>query len=166
MRPYMYLRPGLLRGLELEQSLGANPFKFGFVGSTDVHNTLTAVEEDNFFGKIVIQEPSADPVSKEGFLDRVQIVKGWVDKDGTAHERIADVVWGDADRRTRGANGEVPPVGDTVDVARATWSDSIGDPELTSVWTDPAFDPTVRAFYYARVIEIPTPRWTASHVPA
>jgi hypothetical protein len=71
------------------------------------------------------------------------------------------VAWGDAERRKPAADGKLPPVGDTVDVARATWTDTIGDPELAAVWTDPAFDPTVRAFYYARVIEIPTPRWTA-----
>ncbi len=270
MRPTMYLRAGLLQGLALEQSLGTNPFKFGFVGSTDVHNSLTAIEEDNFFGKLPIQEPRPERwghVSKEGFgkkrytwqymaagyaavwatentraalwdamkrreaygtsgtrmtvrffggwrfaqddarsrdvadagyakgvpmgadlpqapdgaqaptflvaalkdpiganLDRIQIVKGWVDTDGKPHERIADVVWGDADRRRPASGGALPPVGDTVDVARATWTDTIGDPELSAVWTDPDFDPSMRAFYYARVIEIPTPRWTAYDV--
>ena len=70
MRPTMYLRAGLLRGLELEQALGANPFKFGFVGSSDVHTSLSAIEEDNFMGKHVYQEPSArrwNHVSKQGF---------------------------------------------------------------------------------------------------
>ena len=94
-------------------------------------------------------------------LDRIQIVKGWLDADGTLHERVHDVVWGDADRRKPGANGALPPVGDTVDVANATWTNTIGDPELIAVWTDPDFDPKQRAFYYARVLEIPTPRWTA-----
>jgi hypothetical protein len=266
MRPTMYLRAGLMRGLEQEAKLGVNPFKFGFVGSTDVHNSLTAIEEDNFFGKLPIQEPSPhrwDHVSKEGFgktrytwhymsagyavvwatentreaiwdamqrrevygtsgtritlrffggwgftpadadtryiadigytkgvpmgadlpqrldgkpptflvaalkdpmfgnLDRIQIVKGWLGDDGVAQERVYDVVWGDPERREIGADGKLTPVGSTVDVANATWADSIGDPSLAAVWTDPDFDPSQRAFYYARVIEIPTPRWTA-----
>jgi hypothetical protein len=100
-----------------------------------------------------------DPLS--GNLDRIQIVKGWVDKAGKAHERIYDVVWGNAKTRKPGKDGKLPPVGDTVDVARATWTNTIGDPELVGVWKDPDFDPSLRAFYYARVIEIPTPRWTA-----
>ena len=267
MRPTMYLRGGLMRGLELEQKLGVNPFKFGFLGSTDVHNSLTSIEQDNFFGKLVVQEPSPhrwDHVSKQGFgktrytwhylaagyaavwatentreavwdamarrevygtsgsritvrffggwgftpvdaatryiadigytkgvpmgadlpeppagskapsflvaalkdpmsgnLDRIQIVKGWLDSDGKAQEKVYDVVWGDAGRRSIGADGRLTPVGDTVDVANATWTDTIGDASLTAVWTDPDFDPAERAFYYARVIEIPTPRWTA-----
>jgi hypothetical protein len=266
MRPTMYLRAGLMRGLEQEAKLGVNPFKFGFVGSTDVHNSLTAIEEDNFFGKLPVQEPSPhrwDHVSKQGFgetrytwhymsagyaavwatentrqaiwdamqrrevygtsgtrimlrffggwgftpadaetryiadigytkgvpmggdlperpdgkaptflvaalkdpmfgnLDRIQIVKGWLGADGVARERVYEVVWGDAKRREIGADGTLTPVGNTVDVANATWTDSIGDPSLAAVWTDPDFDPSQRAFYYARVIEIPTPRWTA-----
>jgi hypothetical protein len=96
-----------------------------------------------------------------GNLDRIQIVKGWLDKAGKPHEKIYNVAWGNADRRKPGKDGKLPPVGDTVDVATATWTDTIGDPELAGVWKDPDFDPTVRAFYYARVIEIPTPRWTA-----
>jgi hypothetical protein len=95
-----------------------------------------------------------------GNLDRIQIIKGWLDKDGKAQEKIYDVAWGDADRRKPGKNGKLPPVGDTVDVATATWTNTIGAPELAAVWTDPDFDPSQRAFYYARVIDIPTPRWT------
>ena len=274
MMPTTYLRAGLLRGLELEAKLGTNPFKFGFVGSTDVHNSLMAIEEDNFMGKHPIQEPKAnrwehlsktstwDPKlgpekklytyhymaagyavvwatentraaiwdamkrreaygtsgsriilrffggwefapgdarsrylaeagyekgvpmgsdlepapagtraptflvaamkdARGGNLDRIQIVKGWLDKSGKGQEKVYDVVWGDADRRKIGANGKLAPVGDTVDVATATWTNTIGDPELAAVWTDPDFDPAVRALYYARVLEIPTPRWTA-----
>jgi hypothetical protein len=96
-----------------------------------------------------------------GNLDRIQIVKGWVDDTGKGREQIYDVVWSDADRRQPGADGRLPPVGDTVDVATATWRDTIGEPGLQAVWTDPDFDPDQPAFYYARVIEIPTPRWTA-----
>ncbi|TNF73326.1 MAG: DUF3604 domain-containing protein [Acidobacteria bacterium] len=267
MRPFMYLRSGLQVGLAQERELGANPFKFGMIGGTDVHNSLTSIEEDNFFGKHVIQEPHAERwehVSKQGFgntrytwhytaagyaavwatentrealwdamwrrevyatsgtrltvrffggwdfetedaatryvadigyekgvpmgadlpvvpdgskapsflvaamkdplsgnLDRIQIVKGWLDAQGNTHEQVYDVAWGDADRRRPGADGKLPPVGDTVDVARATWTDTIGDPDLATVWQDPNFDPTEPAFYYVRVIEIPTPRWTA-----
>jgi hypothetical protein len=272
MMPTNYLRAGLERGLEQEAKLGVNPFKFGLVGSTDVHNSLMAIEEDNFFGKMPYQEPSAkrwehgsktsswdaslgpersrytwqylaagyaavwatentreaiwDAMKRKetyatsgsrltlrffggwgysasdlksrnlawvgyqkgvpmggdltkapqgqsptflvaaakdpyfGNLDRIQIVKGWVGRDGKAQEKVYDVAWGDADRR-RIVNGKLTPVGSTVDVEHATWTNSIGDPELATVWKDPDFDPTQRAFYYARAIEIPTPRWTA-----
>jgi hypothetical protein len=98
-----------------------------------------------------------DPYS--GNLDRIQIIKGWLDAAGETHEKVYDVAWsGD---RTPGADGKLPPVGNTVDVKNATWTNSIGSPELISVWTDPDFDAKQSAFYYARVIEIPTPRWTA-----
>jgi hypothetical protein len=272
MMPTNYTRAGLLRGLEQEAKLGVNPFKFGVVGSTDVHNSLMAIEEDNFFGKMPYQEPSphrwehkskasdwaaslgpararytwqylgagyaavwatentreaiwdamqrkevygtsgtrltlrffggwgytaADLKNRNfawaayqkgvpmggdlakaaagkaptflvvamkdpqfGNLDRIQIIKGWLGKDGKAQEKVYDVAWGDADKR-KIVNGKLTPVGSTVDVAHATWTNTIGDPELGAVWKDPDFDPNVRAFYYARVIEIPTPRWTA-----
>ena len=266
MRPHMYLRGGLMSGLRMEQELGANPFKFGMIGGTDVHNSLTSIEEDNFMGKHVIQEPRPERwehVSKQGFgetrytwhytaagyaavwatentrealwdamwrrevyatsgtritvrffggwdfeaddakeryvadigyskgvpmggnltnapsgkvptflvaamkdplfgnLDRIQVVKGWLDSDGKTHEKIYDVAWGDSEDREPGPDGKLPPVGDTVDVERATWTNTIGDPELVAVWQDPDFDASERAFYYARVLEIPTPRWTA-----
>ncbi len=267
MRPYMYLRGGLRNGLALGRELGTNPFQFGMIGSSDVHTSLTAIEEENFMGKHVSQEPRPErwkQASGQGFgktrytwhlmsagyaavwasentreaiwdammrkevyatsgtrmtvrffggwdfgaddarsrriadagyakgvpmgadlppkspgakaptflvaalkdpssgnLDRIQIVKGWLDAEGETHESIYEVAWGDADRRQLGANGKLPPVGDTVDVARATWTDTIGDPDLTTVWQDPDFDPSEPAFYYVRVIEIPTPRWTA-----
>jgi hypothetical protein len=98
-----------------------------------------------------------DPYS--GNLDRIQIVKGWLDKDGNTQEKVYDVAW--SDNRQPGADGKLPPVGNTVDVTNATWTNTIGDPELIAVWRDPDFDPSLNAFYYARVIEIPTPRWTA-----
>jgi hypothetical protein len=91
-------------------------------------------------------------------LDRVQIVKGWLDEKGRTREMVYDVAWsGD---RAPGADGKLPAVGNTVDVANANWTNSIGASELATVWTDPDFDPKQRAFYYTRVIEIPTPRWS------
>ena len=98
-----------------------------------------------------------DPFS--GNLDRVQIVKGWLNADGQTEETVYDVAWsGD---RVQDGNGKVPAVGNTVDVENATWTNTIGAPELITVWKDPDFDPEFGAFYYVRVIEIPTPRWTA-----
>ena len=264
MLQYEYARESLKNGLKHEAALGTNPFKFGMIGSTDSHTGLATAEEDNFFGKLSLYEPSAkrmttdighfkdirwpgwsqtasgyaavwatentreaifdammrretyattgpritarffggwdfsaddantrlpanvgytkgvpmggdltkgpagkaptflvaarkDPTS--GNLDRIQIIKGWLDKKGKTHEKVYDVVWS-GDRKP-GANRKLPAVGNTVDVANATWSNSIGVPELITVWTDPDFNPQERAFYYARVIEIPTPRWTA-----
>ncbi len=92
-------------------------------------------------------------------LDRIQIVKGWLDNKGKAQEKVYDVTWS-GDRKPD-ANGKLPPVGNTVDVANANWTNTIGASELGAVWTDPDFDLKQKAFYYARVIEIPTPRWTA-----
>jgi len=97
--------------------------------------------------------------SYSGNLDRIQIVKGWLDKEGKTHEKVYDVAWS-GDRKI-GADGKVPPVGNTVDVAKATWKNTIGSPELSTTWSDPDFDAKEPSFYYARVIEIPTPRWTA-----
>ena len=94
-----------------------------------------------------------------GNLDRIQVVKGWVDAKGERHEKVYDVAW--SDHRKPGANGKLPAVGNTVDVANATWTNTIGAAELLTVWKDPDFDAGQRAVYYARVLEIPTPRWTA-----
>jgi hypothetical protein len=92
-------------------------------------------------------------------LDRIQIVKGWIDASGALHEFVHNVVWS-GDRKPDG-NGNLPSVGSTVDIENATWTNTIGAPELITVWTDPNFNADERAFYYARVLEIPTPRWTA-----
>jgi len=268
MLEFEYARSAFKNGLKLEQALGTNPYKFGLIGSSDAHNSLSALREENFFGKTVPQEPSPERMQKAFFdnpktgvrvmdwevgasgyaavwatentreaiwdamerketyattgprmivrffggwdfvprdaldrlpaavgyakgvpmggdlakapagrtptflvaalkdpiganLDRIQVVKGWLDAKGQLHEKVYDVVWGDARTRKPGRDGKLPAVGSTVDVASATWTNTIGDPELITVWKDPEFDPKLRAFYYARVIEIPTPRWTA-----
>ncbi len=90
-------------------------------------------------------------------LDRIQIVKGWLDAKGETHEKVYDVAW--SDKRKPDANGNLPLVGNTVDIKAANWSNTIGASELGTVWIDPDFDPKESAFYYARVLEIPTPRW-------
>ncbi|MFT5301016.1 MAG: hypothetical protein ACI87E_000114 [Mariniblastus sp.] len=264
MLPGEYARSAYKRGLQFERELGANPFKFGMVGSTDSHTSLATAAEENFFGKHSGKEPTphrwnhpvfefngikvmgwqqaasgyaavwaaentreaifdamqrketyattgsrmtvrffggwdfvsedannrlpADmgyrkgvpmggdlvdaPANKSptflvaamkdsmgGNLDRIQIVKGWLDESGRPQEKVHDVVW--AGDRKPGTDGKLPPVGNTVNVKAATWTNQIGSPELITVWKDPNFDAAERAFYYARVIEIPTPRWTA-----
>ncbi len=97
-----------------------------------------------------------DPIGAN--LDRIQVIKGWLDANGDTHETVYDVVWSGG--RKPGAGGKLPPVGNTVDAATATWTNTIGNTELITVWTDPDFDPQRRSFYYVRVLEIPTPRWS------
>ncbi len=258
-----YAREALKRGFTLEQKFGINPYKFGMVGATDSHTSLSTAEEENFFGKSTSVEPSATRIShpfiksklgeipgdllvasgyqgvwasentrkalfdamkrKETYattgpripvrffggweyedndlrsrapafkgyekgvpmggdltgapagksptfmvyalrdpiganLDRIQIVKGWQDVKGELHERIYDVAVSDG--RNIGSDGRCKtPVGNTVDLEAANWTNTIGASELATVWKDPDFNPKARAFYYARVIEIPTPRW-------
>jgi len=91
-------------------------------------------------------------------LDRIQVIKGWLDAAGKTHEQVYDVAW--SGNRPRGADGKVPAVGNTVNVEEATYTNAIGAPALQAFWTDTAFDASQRAFYYVRVLEIPTPRWT------
>ncbi len=255
-----YLREALKRGLSIEQQTGANPYKFGMIGSTDSHTTLATADEDNFFGKHSGTEPNGERAMAEqnlgtregrmgwhylasgyaavwargntraeifdammrrevyattgprmtvrffgGFdfadtdftgdwveaayaggvpmggeltdtgtapqfivsalkdpegahLDRVQIVKGWIAADGTTQEKVYDVVWSDQDSR-RPIGGKVPGVGDTVDRSTATYTNDIGAAELQAVWTDPQYQAGQNAFYYVRVLQIPTPRW-------
>ena len=97
-----------------------------------------------------------DPIGAN--LDRIQIVKGWLDADGATHEKVYDVAW--SGERMTDEKGKLPPVGNTVDAANANWTNTIGAAELGTVWTDPDFDVEQKAFYYARVLEIPTPRWS------
>ena len=269
MIQYEYARSALKMGLEFEESLGANPFKFGMVGSTDSHAGLPATREDNWWGKAPFLEPSpnrwkdvlirssldpeldltalqlaasglagvwatdntreaiwdamarrevfgttgtrlqirvfggygfgSDDLSQTdlatkgyaagvpmgsdltaapegaspGFLveamrdplganlDRIQIVKGWLDENGASQEEVHNVVWSNADVRALDAQGNLASVGSTVNEMEATYSNSIGADALRGFWQDPDFDPAQKAFYYARVMEIPTPRWLA-----
>jgi hypothetical protein len=268
MLQYEYARSALQVGIRLEDKLGANPFKFGMIGSTDNHVSLSTSREENYFGKLPNLEPGAerteevflrsmetdevaimsweasasglaavwaqentreslfdamarkevygtsgsrltvrvfggwdfkpDEVLRPDFaaqgyargvpmggdlerapagavpsfmiralrdpdganLDRVQVIKGWLGSDGKTQERIYDVAVSDG--REIGADGRCKTsVGTTVDVADASYTNSIGDVMLMAHWKDPEFDPKQRAFYYVRVIEIPKPRWTA-----
>jgi len=267
MLPHEYARSALKIGLQLEQELGVNPFKFGMVGATDSHTSLSTTREDNYFGKVSLMEPGPDrfdgqivpdpqkvgtatyefetiasglqgvwsrentraalwdamerketyattgtritvrvfagwdfdekavlrpDFAKVGYrhgvpmggdlrnapkgkaprlmiralrdpdgadLDRVQIVKGWLDAKGKLHEQIYDVACSD-DRAINAKHRCDRPVGNTVDVENATYTNDIGEPLLMAYWQDPDFDPKQRAFYYVRVLEIPTPRWT------
>jgi hypothetical protein len=262
-----YVREGLQRGLLIEQKLGVNPFRYGFVGASDYHLAVSGTEEFNrtmALGADDISKPDAllhppkdagggvlngplvkvsasgitgvwaerntresifaalkrrevfatsgprmkvrmfggwsypdnlmarddwvatayrwgapmggqlpadmqgkkaprflldalkDPDS--GNLDRIQMIKLWLDKDGNGQERIYDVAW--SGERKPGADGKVPAVGNTVDLKTATYTNTIGAVHLATEWTDPDFDPAIPAIYYARVIEIPTPRWS------
>ena len=259
---YEYARSALGVGIEIEQKLGANPYKFGLVGSSDIHTSLSTTAEDNFFGKFPESAPSArrsssqmadtpwanwrlsasgltaiwahgntrealfdamvrkevyattgsrigvrffggwnysvEDVSRPNYadigyrkgvpmggdlnnspknkapsflvvaekdpdganLDRIQIIKGWLDTGSKNNEKIYDVALSGG-REVDPDTGKAPPVGSTVNVEDATYTNSIGAAHLSTVWTDPDFDPDQRAFYYVRVIEIPVPRWTA-----
>jgi hypothetical protein len=137
-----------------EADLKSNWVKAGYDRGVPMGGDLKSAA--NSAPKFIVQALK-DPMGAN--LDRVQVVKGWVDKAGKLHEQVYDVVWSDMAKRPKGANGKVPAVGDTVDIATASYKNSIGAPELMSVWTDPDFDPSIRAFYYVRVLEIPTPRW-------
>jgi len=272
MLPREYAREALKRGLSYAQALGANPFKFGMIGSTDTHTSLATIEENNYFGKATPAEPAAKAerfqekvtgflqkpggpditirhyrtlaaglaavwatdntrealwdamarkevyattgtrmtvrvfagwdfeaadvqrpdFARDGYLrgvpmggdlrqapagkaptfviralrdvdganlDRLQIVKGWLDAKGALHEQVYDVLCSDR-RAINDKHRCDKPVGNTVDVKKATYTNSIGDALMLAYWRDPAFDAKQRAFYYVRVLEIPTPRWT------
>jgi len=92
-------------------------------------------------------------------LDRVQVIKGWLDHSGSPHEKVFDVTWSNKDKRHIDKEGKLTSVGSSVDVKTASFTNEIGSAELAAVWIDPEFDPNQRAFYYVRVLEIPTPRW-------
>jgi len=257
------VRSALKSGLELRETIGVNPFKFGMIGSTDAHTSVASAEEPNFWGKVATDstpstkrrdDPDGYADGKQSFngwnmsasglaavwsegntrqaivaamkrretyattgpriqvrlfggwsfteediesadlasigyaggvpmggelngapegtaphflirasrgpldhnLDRIQIIKGWTDASGQAQEKIFNVAWsGD---RQLAADGRLPPVGNTANISTGKTTNSIGDPELAAMWVDPEFDPAQRAFYYARVLQIPTVR--------
>jgi hypothetical protein len=251
-----YARTGLLRGLEVEQGTGRNPYQFGFIGSTDSHTGLVSVEESNHYGKLAVdslpverlnptpggfdpwrtsasglagvwasensrqaiaeafqrrevygttgprialrffggfaftdEDLQGDDIGDAGYgkgvpmgsdlsqapagtapgflieaimdprsggLDRIQMIKGWTDAEGQAHEKIFDVVWSGS--RNPDSNGNLPALPSTVNVDTASWDPAAGSARLSTVWHDPEFDPAQLAFYYARVLEIETPR--------
>ncbi|MBD9649916.1 DUF3604 domain-containing protein [Ensifer sp. ENS09] len=134
---------------------GRNPGAIGYAKGVPMGGDLTKAPEGK--APTFLVAALRDPIGAN--LDRYQIVKGWLDGNGETHEQVYDVAWSAG--RKPGADGKVPSVGDTVDVANATWTNTIGAPELIAVWKDPKFDPNQKAFYYGRVLEIPTPRWTA-----
>jgi hypothetical protein len=150
-------------GWEFEPADAHNrlPAAVGYAKGVPMGGDLPAIADSTKAGRAPTFLVAAlkDPIGAN--LDRIQIVKGWLDAQGQVHEKVYDVVWGDAAKRNPGPDGKLPPVGSTVDVANATWTNTIGTPELIAVWKDPDFDSAQRAFYYVRVLEIPTPRWTA-----
>jgi len=95
---------------------------------------------------------------KSANLDRIQVVKGWLDSGGQKHEKVFDVAW--AGERKPGPDGKLPAIGNTVDLKTATYANTIGAAELAVAWSDPEFKSGERAVYYVRVLEIPTPRWS------
>ena len=132
------------------------PARAGYAKGVPMGGNLSAAPEGKTTPTFLVAALK-DPIG--GNLDRIQIVKGWKDSKGKTHEKVYDVVW--SDDRKPDAKGKLPAVGNTVDVANATWTNTIGATELITVWMDPDFDAGESAFYYVRVIEIPTPRWTA-----
>ncbi len=146
-------------GWEFDETDAANrlPGRIGYAKGVPMGGSLSAAPAETDFPTFLV---AALKDSIGGNLDRIQIVKGWLDEDGELHEKVYDVVWS-GNRVPDSATGKLPSVGNTVNVANASWTNTIGATELIKVWQDPDFDARQAAFYYARVIEIPTPRWTA-----
>ncbi len=128
----------------------------GYAKGVPMGGDLTAGPRDKAPSFIV--QAAKDPDGAN--LDRVQIIKGWLDEDGATQEKVYEVAWA-GNRRKNRRTGKIRAIGSTVDVDNATYTNTIGDVDLATVWSDPDFDAAQRAFYYVRVIEIPTPRWTA-----
>jgi hypothetical protein len=140
---------------DAKDAVNRMPAQIGYTKGVPMGGDLTAAPAGK--APTFLVAALKDPIGAN--LDRYQIIKGWLDAKGEVHEKIYDVVWS-GDRKI-GSDGKLPPVGNTVDIENATWTNTIGAPELIAVWKDPDFDPAQRAFYYGRVIQIPTPRWTA-----
>jgi hypothetical protein len=157
--PQMSVR--MFAGWELPEDLVARPDReaIGYARGVPMGGVLEGPARER--APVLAVWAAKDPIGAN--LDRIQIIKGWSD-DGEAHEKIFDVALSDPGRRR--ADGSVTPVGNSVDVASATYANRIGAPALSVVWTDPEFDPARPAFYYVRVIEIPTPRWTTHDATA
>ena len=132
-------------------ALEASAFPYESSGAVPMGGELYSQEGGE---PVFLVHAMADP--KSGTLDRIQIVKGWVDEAGEANEQIFDVAWSSPDRMQ--ADGSLRPVPNTVDLETGTWSNDAGAATLTAEWRDPEFDPAVAAFYYVRVLEVPTPR--------
>jgi hypothetical protein len=139
---------------EPQAAQSPNLATIGYAGGVPMGSDLTL--NDNQAPHFLVAA-AKDPMGAN--LDRVQIVKGWLDENGNTQERVYDVVW--AGDRVLSPAGKLPAIGSTVDVVRASYTNAIGAAELATVWADPDFDPALQAFYYVRVLEIPTPRWTA-----
>ena len=142
---------------EVADAQSRTPANIGYTKGVPMGGNLSAQPEAATAPSFLVAA-LRDPIG--GNLDRIQIVKGWLDSSGELNEQVYDVVWS-GDRTPDPQTGKVPDVGNTVDVKTATYANSIGAPELSAVWTDPDFDAAQSAFYYARVLEIPTPRWTS-----
>jgi hypothetical protein len=147
------IRPRFFGGWGLPSEVGTDFVETGYEHGVPMGSDLVERTGD---APTFLVSAIKDPISAN--LDRIQIVKGWVDR-GQVFEEIYDVAWS-GERRPSAGDGKLPPVGNTVDVAEATYTNDIGAPELSASWTDPDFDRGMRAFYYARIIEIPTPRWS------
>ncbi|WOJ97147.1 DUF3604 domain-containing protein [Congregibacter brevis] len=149
------LKPRFFAGANLPEAVdnSREMLELGYSDGLPMGSTLTALSESPRFYIHAMKDPEG------ANLDRVQIIKGWVDSDGKTHERIYDAVVSDG--RTINESGRCTiAVGNTVDVATATYRNSIGATELMTTWSDPDFDPRQPALYYTRTLEIPTPRWT------
>jgi hypothetical protein len=127
----------------------------GYKKGVPMGGDLTRAPENTTISFLIAA--TRDPMGAN--LDRIQVVKGWVDKAGSTHEKVYDVAWSNSEQRSIAKNGKLMPVGNTVDLDSASYTNKIGSVELSTVWIDPDFKATLRAFYYVRVLEIPTPRW-------
>lgn len=140
-----------------QDDLGKAMVKTGYAKGVPMGGELTGGAGAGGGAPTFLVSALMDPESAN--LDRIQIVKGWVDANGKSQEKIYDVSWSSPETRRIGPDGKLTPVGNTVDLAKANWENSIGAPELKTFWQDPEFKADQHAFYYVRVLEIPTPTW-------